>query len=105
MPPENRRNADVDLLREILLYLETRQVSPRATVIVDTRQEALDLSCSQDEFTKSLCFLLDIGYIEGPGAHGDGLWLFRKLTQKGNRFVHAASDLTDWAILKRQRLS
>jgi hypothetical protein len=94
---------DVELLRVALLYLETRQVSPRATVIIDLRDEAADLDYDQQVFEDGLNLLLDLDYIEGPGSDANGLWLFRKLTRKGIEFVRATRDPADWARMKHQR--
>jgi hypothetical protein len=94
---------DVELLRTALLYLETRQVSPRATVIIDLRDEAADLDYDQQVFENGLNLLLDLDYIEGPGSDAQGLWLFRKLTRKGIEFVRATRDPADWTRMKQHR--
>ena len=98
-------NPDVDLLRLLLLYLETRQVSPRATVLIDLRDEAADLGLAQDLLANSLNLLLDRGYIDGLGEEGATLWLFRKLTTKGVEFVRAARDPAAWAKIKQRQES
>lgn len=94
---------DVELLRTALLYLETRQVSPRATVVIDVRDGAADLDYDEQRFEDGLNLLLDLDYIEGPGPEADGLWLFRKLTRKGIEFVRATRDPADWTRMKQDR--
>ena len=93
---------DFEFLRLLLLYLEDRQTSPRATVIVDTRDEAAALDCHPAAFEQGLTLLLDLGYVEGPGADGSGLWLFRKLSRKGVEFVRLAREPKDWLRLKHR---
>lgn len=94
---------DVELLRTALLYLETRQVSPRATVIIDLREDAADLAYDERIFEDGLNLLLDLDYIEGPGPDATGFWLFRKLTRKGLEFVRATRDPADWTRMKKHR--
>ena len=93
---------DVDLLRDILLYLEGRQVSPRATVMVEVAAEAAELGLDERAFGTGLNLLLDLDYIEGPGAEAGGIWLFRKLTGKGVQFVRAARRPADWDRIKQR---
>lgn len=94
---------DVELLRTALLYLETRQVSPRASVIIFLREEAAALDYDERSFEEALNRLLELDYIEGPGPEANGLWLFRKLTRKGVEFVRATRDADDWDRLKQRR--
>jgi hypothetical protein len=93
---------DVEVLRAVLLYLETRQVSPRTTVIIVLREEARDLTDDARELCDGLNLLRDLDYIEGPGADADDIWLFRKLRPKGVAFVKAARDPEAWDRMKRR---
>ncbi len=92
--------ADADLLRNLILRLERRQVSPRTTIIIEPEDEAEILRADKTMIIASLDRLLDLGYIEGPGED-NGAWLFRKLTAKGTRFAAAACDPKDWEMIKR----
>ncbi len=92
---------DFEQLRLILLYLEDRQISPRATVIIDTIGEAELVACDAQTFEDGLNRLLELGYVDGPGLGGQGLWLFRKLSRKGIEFVRVAREPADWARLKQ----
>ena len=92
---------DIEFLRLLLLWLEERQVSPRATVIIDLHSEAVEMDCDPLTLEDGLCLLLDLDYIEGPGSEDGGLWLFRKLSHKGSKFVQSARLPADWSRLKR----
>jgi hypothetical protein len=94
---------DVDFLRNLLFRLELRQVSPRSTIIIQTQVEAQILGQNKFTITDSLNYLHELGYIDGPGAEGDDIWLFRKLTPKGDKFVDAARDPRDWQEIKGRR--
>ena len=92
---------DVEFLRRLLLYLEERQVSPRATIIIDMEADAFDLDCDARMLKESLNLLLDLDYIEGPGLD-DAVWLFRKLSRKGALFLDTVRHPADWDRLKRR---
>jgi hypothetical protein len=92
---------DVELLRSILLYLETRQASPRAIVLIMIEDEAAEIGSRADALRDGLELLLELDYIDGPGPDVDGVWLFRKLTRKGIAFLQAARDPAGWDRLKR----
>ena len=94
---------DFELLRLILLHLEDRQTSPRATVIIELAAEAEAVACDAGSLEDGLNLLLQLGYIEGPGAEANGFWLFRKLSRKGAEFVRLARDPADWSRLKHRR--
>lgn len=87
-----------------MLYLEERQSSPRATVVISLRDEAEAMGLDQHAFEAGLNVLLNLDYIEGPGADIGGTWLFRRLSQKGAGFVKAVRAPSDWERMKaRQR--
>ena len=92
---------DVELMRDLMLVLEDRQVSPRATIIVSMDEVSTDLGCGPEDVEAGLNALLTRGYIDGPGADEPGLWFFRKLTRKGIQFVTAARNPADWDQMKR----
>jgi hypothetical protein len=92
---------DVELLRLILLHLETRQASPRAIVLIMIAEEAAEIGSRADALRDGLDLLLELDYIDGPGPDVAGVWLFRKLTRKGMNFLQAARDPAGWARLKR----
>lgn len=91
---------DVELMRELLFLLETRQISPRSTVILSIDTEAEELGQAPEAVEGSLDNLLDLGYIDGPGRDEPGFWLFRKLTRKGVEFVRATRRQGDWERIK-----
>lgn len=91
---------DVELMRDLLLVLEERQVSPRATVIVEVDEVAMDLGRRTLVVEEGLNTLLTLGYIDGPGPDDPGLWFFRKLTRKGVQFIQATRSPADWARMK-----
>ena len=93
---------NVELLRELLFLLETRELSPRSTVIIAVDVEALDIGCPSEEIVDGLNLLLDLDYIDGPGEDEPGFWFFRKLTRKGRKFLTAARHPADWEIIKRR---
>ena len=91
---------DVELLRALLFQLEDRQVSPRATVLVDAVFEAETLNVDRDAIEHAFTTLFDLDYVEGPGMAVEGFWMFRKLTRKGIAFARATRDPRDWARIK-----
>lgn len=98
-------SVDVELMRDLLFVLETRQVSPRSTVIVAIEDLAEDLGVMPETVAGGLDQLLALDYIEGPGADEPGFWFFRKLTRKGTQFVRATRKPADWARIKRHYAS
>ena len=93
---------DVEMLRELMLVLEDRQLSPRQTIIIELYAEAEALTWSPLDLADGLDHLLAIDYIEGPGMDEEGFFLFRKLTRRGLAFLRAARRPRDWDKLKRQ---
>jgi hypothetical protein len=93
--------SDVDLLRIILLQLEARQVSPRATVIISIQDEADDLLSDSQAVAAALDRLLELDYIDGPGHDTGDMWLFRKLTRRGIQFLKATRDPAAWETMKQ----
>ncbi len=91
---------DVDLMRELLLILETRQVSPRATIIFSIDEAAEELNRVPDDIVDGLGRLQDLAYIDGPGQDEPGIWLFRKLTRKGAQFVREMRNPRAWEKMK-----
>ncbi len=94
-------NYDVDLIRGLMLALEDRQLSPRATVVISLAEEALDFGCRPEEIGVCLNVLLGLDYIDGAGDDEPGFWLFRKLTRKGTTFVEKVRVPRDWDRIKR----
>lgn len=92
---------DVDLMRELMFVLESRELSPRSTIILDIDPLAERLERPPALVCESLDALLNLGYIEGPGADGPGMWFFRKLTRKGVFFLQATRSPRDWEQMKR----
>jgi hypothetical protein len=93
-------SGDVDLLRELLLTLERLQRSPPEPVFVACGELAQRLGRAEAEIEAHLERLANLDFIEGPGAHGDGFWLFRKLTQRGAALAGAIRDERDWRDVK-----
>ena len=91
---------DVELMRDLLFLLETRQISPRSTVILSIDAEAAELGQAPEDVEGGLDNLLDLGYIDGAGRDEPGFWLFRKLTRKGVEFVKATRRQRDWDRIK-----
>jgi hypothetical protein len=92
---------DVELMRELLLQLEDYQTSPRSVVVISAELEAESLEREADEVEACLAVLHEFDYIDGPGPDAPGFFLFRKLTQKGARFVRESRDPRAWEKMKR----
>ena len=93
-------DSDVDLMRDLLLLLEERQLSPRNTIVLSIDEHADLLNRTPEAVGASLDRLLELDYIDGPGRDDDAYWLFRKLTRKGQQFVNEARTAAGWARLK-----
>lgn len=93
---------EIDLLHELMLVLETRQTSPRSTVVISEQAEAAVMGRSPQDVEAGLNRLLALAYIDGPGPDEPGFWLFRKLTRKGNAFLRATRSPADWERMKRR---
>jgi hypothetical protein len=91
---------DADLLRDLLLKLESRQRSPRETIFILLEDLAETLHRSRSEIETHLKFLSSHDFIDGPGTDEDGLWLFRKLTSKGRWLSDNIRDPVDWQNIK-----
>ena len=92
---------DVELMRDLMLLLEARELSPRSTVVISLDDEALDTGFKSEDLAASLNVLLDLDYIDGPGQDEPGFWLFRQLTRKGRSFIRATRRPADWERMKR----
>ena len=93
---------DLELMRQLMLTLEDRQLSPRSTVVLSLDDEARDLGRLPEAIAEGLNVLLDLEYIDGGGEDDHGYWLFRKLTRKGVQFVREARQPRDWERMKRR---
>jgi len=93
-------DCDADLLRDLLLKLESKQRSPRETIFISLEDFAETLHRSRSEIEAHLEFLSSNDFIDGPGADGDGFWLFRKLTSKGRWLSDNIRDPVDWRNIK-----
>ena len=85
---------DVELIRDLLLALDERQVSPRMTVVIALDEAARDLDRTPEAVARGLDLLLEPGF-----------WLFRKRTRKGASFVREARAPAAWARLKRRYIA
>lgn len=94
-------NFDVELMRELLFDLEMRQTSPRSTIVISVDEEAMAVGRPSLDVEAGLAGLLDLDYIDGPGAEVPGFFLFRKLTRKGVQFVRTTRSPRDWERMKR----
>lgn len=94
-------NHDVELMRDLLFLLETRQTSPRTSIVLSIEEEAETLGELPETVEAGLNVLLDLDYIDGPGQDEPGYWFFRKLTRKGTEFVRATRSPKDWEKMKR----
>ena len=93
-------DCNADLLRDLLLKLESKQRSPRETIFISLEDFAETLHRSRSEIETHFKFLSSHDYIDGPGADGDGFWLFRKLTSKGRWLSDNIRDPVDWRNIK-----
>ena len=80
---------DVDLMRELLFDLESKQTSSGATVVISLDAEAMDLGRHVRDIEVGLATLRDFAYIAGPEAEAPGFFPFRELTEKGTAFLRA----------------
>jgi hypothetical protein len=97
---EDGLNLDPDIFRGLVLRLETDELSPPEAIFISISEMADDFSCSAAEISLHLEFLTRPRLIEGLGVHGEGAFLFRKLTQEGRLMAKAIQDAEDWKRIK-----
>ncbi len=92
---------DVDLMRTLMLILEDRQTSPRATTIISLDDEADALGQEAAAIGFCLNTLLDLEYIDARGEDELGFWLIGKLRRNGASFVDEVRMPQDWKRVKQ----
>lgn len=92
---------DVELLRSLLLGLERAQRSPPEPIFIMLDDFARRFDRLPSEIEAHLDLLVDLDFIEGPGAYKDKTWLFRKLTKRGCWLVENIRDVQKWQEIKR----
>jgi hypothetical protein len=96
----DRADPDVDLLRRTALELDALERSPPEPIILEVAEFASQLGCSVAEMVEALDRLADLSLIEGPGGFDD-LWLFRRITAKGQVFLDEVRNEAHWEKIKR----
>ncbi len=92
---------DMDLLRELLLKLESFPKEPGAIYgfAGDGPEVAVD-GASPDQIIYHLELLSEAGFIESPGLAGREI-LFKRLTWSGHDFLDSVRDPKVWAKTKQ----
>jgi hypothetical protein len=90
------RGDDVEALRALLLALEHVQRSPPEPIFVAVGELAGLLQRSRSQIIEGLDTLVDLNFIEGPGAYRESDWLFRRLTRRGEVLAELIRDPDDW---------
>lgn len=93
---------DMDLIRELLLRLESLPVRPGGVVLISGRDQELAVEGrSPDEVDYHLSLIKEASFIECPGSGSlDGRISFRRLTWHGHEFLDAIRDPEIWRKTK-----
>ncbi len=86
-------NLDPEIFRRLLLRLEADERSPPEPIFITIAKMAGDICCSAAEIQLQLDFINRSRLIDGPGVHGEGAFLFRKLTTQGRLLARANLDV------------
>lgn len=99
---------DMDLLRELILKLETLELGPGWIVTIDRYEirEHLGLEdYSEDEVLYHYQLMLEKGWVEGGGtARNFEDITFRSLTSAGHDFADSVRDPAIWSATKEGAL-
>jgi hypothetical protein len=94
---------DMDLIREILLHIEsdsqydgTRWVTPGAP------SELVESDRTMDELNYHLELLIEAGFLTGESHLGQGSPMINKLTWKGHEFLDDVRDNEIWGKTKER---
>jgi hypothetical protein len=93
-------NDNVELLRFLLLYLASAERSPPEPIFIAAPDLAAQFNIFPHNIMEGLSFLLERGFIEGPGPYDPDHYIFRKLSKKGQLLVAALRDPKDWENAK-----
>jgi len=91
---------DVDLMRLLLLELQQMQRSPPEGFLLPLEEIAHGLARARSDVVSALETLLELDFIEAPGAYRDGAWIFRKLTRRGEELAALVRDEDIWGKVK-----
>ena len=93
---------DMDLVRELLLKLESYPLPPGAMAILDGHEPDMAVEgCSGAEVTYHLDLLREAGLIESPGSQPmDGV-TFRRLSWAGHDFLDSVRNPEVWRKTKK----
>lgn len=92
---------DMDLLRELLLKLESFPKDPGAIYGFEGHEPELAVDgASQDQIVYHLELLRGAGFIDSPGKPMHGV-MFRRLTWSGHDFLDSVRDPKVWAKTKQ----
>lgn len=93
---------DMDLIRELLLKLESLNIRPGAIVLIGGHDEELAIEGrAADEIDYHLALIKEAHLIECPGSGSmDGRISFRRLTWSGHDFLDSVRDPKIWEKTK-----
>ena len=87
---------ELDLIREILLYIEERQAKQRFSVIIEGHSEI--------EVALHLKWLDEAGFIDAVNLTNTTLWHVHSLTWQGLDYLDAIRDPGVWGKVKKKLL-
>jgi hypothetical protein len=93
---------DMDLVRELLLKLESLPMRPGAVVLISGNDAELAVpGHSADEIEYHLSLIREAGLVESPGSQlACGGISFRRLTWEGHNFLDSVRDPLIWRETK-----
>ncbi len=94
---------NMDLIRELLLKLESYSNPPGTMVVIDPYHGQFQIDgYSPDELAYHLALIREAGFIESPGSQSVGLGVtFRRLSWDGHDYLDAVRDPEIWRKTKR----
>lgn len=94
---------NMDLVRELLLKLESYATPPGTTVVIDPHRGQFQIpGYSADQIAYHLSLIREAGFIESPGTQLAGMGVtFRCLTWDGHDYLDAIRDPEIWRKTKR----
>jgi DNA-binding transcriptional ArsR family regulator len=93
---------DMDLVRELLLKLESNGNPPGTMVVIDPYHGRFQIDgYSADQIAYHLSLIREAGFIESPGSQRAGMGVtFRRLSWDGHDYLDAIRDPEIWRKTK-----
>lgn len=96
---------DMDLIRAIVLKLESWELTPGPVMVVTDIEKDFPIEgYTAEQIGYHIKLITDEGWIDSPGPSSFSMFTFRSLTWQGHEFADTVRDNQIWAMTKEGAL-